>query len=112
MSAPLHPNAAPWPDGHEPTDFQLAVIEAVSALDPGDLVAFGDLAEELGRPGGGQAIANVLRGVPDLPWWRVVPAEGRLYRDLAPAQAPLLEAEGHRIDEHRRIHPAGPPPGL
>jgi methylated-DNA-protein-cysteine methyltransferase-like protein len=106
VSAPLHPNAAPWPDDHEPTEFQRAVIKAVSALQPGELVSFGELAQELGRPGGGQAVANVLRAVPDLPWWRVVPAEGRIYRDLAPRQIPLLQAEGHRIDEHGRVHPA------
>lgn len=100
-----HPNAAPWPDGHRPTPFQQAVVDAVGALGPGDLVTFGELAVELGRPGGGQAVANVLRGVPDLPWWRVVPAEGRLYRDLVGIQAPLLEAEGHAVDEHRRVHP-------
>lgn len=100
-----HPNAAPWPDDHEPTAFQRAVIDAVEALAPGDLATFGEIAEELGRPGGGQAVANVLRGVPELPWWRVVPAEGRLYRDLVAVQAPLLEAEGHRVDEHRRIRP-------
>lgn len=101
-----HPNAAPWPDDHEPTAFQRDVIRAVAALRPGELVTFGELAIEVGRPGGGQAVANVLRGVPDLPWWRVVPAEGRLYRDLAAVQAPLLEAEGHVVDEHRRVHPA------
>ena len=105
MSAP-HPNAAPWPDDHEATPFQRAVVDAVSSLRPGELVTFGELAEELGRPGGGQAVANVLRGVPELPWWRVVPAGGRLYRDLVAVQAPLLRAEGHRVDEHRRLHPA------
>jgi|GEM_PF-3871339 hypothetical protein len=36
------------------------------------------------------------------------PAEGRLYRTHAPTQAPLLAAEGHRVDEHRRVHPAAP----
>ena len=101
-----HPNAAPWPPDHRPTDFQQAVIDAVTALRPGDLVTFGELAIELGRPGGGQAVANVLRGVPELPWWRVVPSEGRLYRDLVDAQRPLLEREGHHVDEHRRVHPA------
>lgn len=101
-----HPNAAPWPPDHVPTVFQRDVIDAVSALRPGDLVTFGELAIELDRPGGGQAVANVLRGVPDLPWWRVVPAEGRLYRDLVAVQGPLLEREGHRVDEHRRVHPA------
>jgi methylated-DNA-protein-cysteine methyltransferase-like protein len=104
-AGPPHPNAAPWRDGHEPTAFQRAVIDAVAALRPGELVTFGELAEELGRPGGGQAVANVLRAVPDLPWWRVVPAEGRLYRDLVAVQAPLLSAEGFVVDEHRRVHP-------
>lgn len=81
------------------------MVEAVRGLAPGDLVTYGELAEELGRPGSGQAVANVLRSASGLPWWRVVPAEGRLYRSHAPVQAPLLEAEGHRVDGHRRVHP-------
>jgi methylated-DNA-protein-cysteine methyltransferase-like protein len=105
LSHPPPPNAAPWPDDHEPTEFQRAVVEAVTALEAGELVTYGELAEELGRPGGGQAVANVLRSVPDLPWWRVVPSDGRLYCSHAPVQAPLLEAEGHHIDEHRRFRP-------
>lgn len=104
------PNVAPWPDDHEPTPFQRAVVDAVRALVPGDLVSYRELAEELGRPGAGQAVANVLRSAPDLPWWRVLPADGRLYRTHLPTQGPLLEAEGHFIDEHRRVHPAVPSP--
>lgn len=106
---PLPPGAAPWPDDHEPTEFQLAVVELVSGLGEGELVTYGEIADELGRPGAGQAVANVLRGVPDLPWWRVIPGEGRLYRTHAPVQAPLLRAEGHTVDEHRRVHPAPGP---
>ena len=81
------------------------MIEVVAALRPGELATYGELAEEIGRPGSGQAVANVLRAAPDLPWWRVIPAEGRLYRTHAPIQAPLLVSEGHRIDHHRRVHP-------
>ena len=99
----LPPNGAPWPEGHEPTAFQQAVIAAVAELREGELATYGELAEELGRPGGGQAVANVLRSAPGLPWWRVVPAGGRLYCSHAPAQAPLLEAEGHLVDENRRV---------
>lgn len=106
MSAPLPPNAAPWPDDHEPTAFQRAVIDVVAALAPGELVTYGELAESLGRPGGAQAVSNVLRSVPGLPWWRVVPAGGRLYCSHVPVQAELLEAEGHEVDDHRRVHPA------
>ena len=76
----------------------------MSELQPGDIVSYGELAEAIGRPGSGQAVANVLRAAPDLPWWRVIPADGRLYRTHAPTQAPLLEGEGHTIDEHRRVH--------
>jgi methylated-DNA-protein-cysteine methyltransferase-like protein len=106
VTAPPPPHAKPWPDDHELTAFERAVVRAASELQPGDLVTYGELAEEIGRPGSGQAVANVLRAAPDLPWWRVIPSDGRLYRTHAPSQAPLLEAEGHRIDEHRRVHPA------
>ena len=105
-SSPLPPRAALWPQDHQPTPFQREVIRAVRRLLPGDLVTYGGLAEEIGRPGGGQAVANVLRRAPGLPWWRVVPAGGRLYCTHAPLQAPLLEAEGHVVDDDRRVHRA------
>jgi methylated-DNA-protein-cysteine methyltransferase related protein len=101
---PPPPNAAPWPDDHEPTPFQRDVIAAVLRLAPGDLATYGELAEEIGRPGSAQAVSNVLRGVPGLPWWRVVPSDGRIYCTHLRTQAPLLEAEGHVVDEHRRVH--------
>jgi alkylated DNA nucleotide flippase Atl1 len=100
---PPPPNVAPWPDDHELTLFQRAVVDAVAALAPGEVVTYGEIAEEIGRPGSGQAVGNVLRAAPDLPWWRVVPADGRLYRSHAPTQRPLLEAEGHRVID-RRVH--------
>ena len=104
----MAPGAAPWPDDHVPTEFQLAVIEVVGALAEGELATYGEVAEEVGRRGAGQAVANVLRGAPDLPWWRVIPGDGRLYRTHAPTQADLLRAEGHSVDENRRVR-ARPP---
>ena len=95
------------------------MIDAVGALRPGEVATYGEIAEEVGRPGSGQAVANVLRAVPDLPWWRVVPTGGHLYRTHAAVQAPLLEAEGHRIEDqrlvtgadhpHREVGPLGAP---
>jgi alkylated DNA nucleotide flippase Atl1 len=108
-SAPPPPRARPWPDDHVLTAFEQAVVDAVGELQPGDIATYGEVAEEIGRPGSGQAVANVLRAAPDLPWWRVIPADGRLYRTHAPSQGPLLTAEGHRIDEHRRVHPPARP---
>ena len=79
------------------------MIDAVLALDTGDLVTYGELAELIGRPGASQAVANVLRSAPGLPWWRVTPSDGRLYCSHAPVQQPLLEAEGHTVDRERRV---------
>lgn len=61
MSPPLHPRATPWPDDHEPTPFQRAVMEATTSLAPGELATYGELAEEAGHPGAQQAVGNVLR---------------------------------------------------
>jgi methylated-DNA-protein-cysteine methyltransferase-like protein len=83
------------------------VIDAVLDLEPGDLVTYRELAEQIDRPGASQAVANVLRSAPGLPWWRVTPSDGRLYRTHAPTQQPLLEAEGHTVDADRRVT-AGP----
>ncbi|HKJ55572.1 MAG TPA: MGMT family protein [Nitriliruptoraceae bacterium] len=100
---PLPPGGAPTPPSSL-TSFQAAVVQVVAALEPGDLAGYAEVAREAGHPGAGQAVANVLRTVPGLPWWRVVPASGRLYRTHAPVQQPLLEAEGHCFDD-RRITP-------
>ena len=89
------------------TAFQREVAEVVSGLRAGELVTYGEVALESGHPGAGQAVANVLRRVPGLPWWRVLPAGGRLYRQHREVAEPLLEAEGHMVDEAGRVHVVG-----
>ncbi len=93
-----------FPDPPETmTCFQRAVVDVVAALEPGEVVTYTEVALEAGHPGSAQAVANVLRRVPDLPWWRVVPISGRLYVSHAPAQRPLLEAEGVTVDADRTV---------
>jgi methylated-DNA-protein-cysteine methyltransferase related protein len=107
MSTPPPPPLPPGGHPHPPealTPFQRAVVAVVVALEPGEVVTYSEVALEAGHPGAGQAVANVLRRVPDLPWWRVVPSSGRLYRTHAPLQRPLLEAEGVTVDDDRRVH--------
>lgn len=98
--------------GHaEPPDrltaFQREVAEVVAGLRAGELVTYGEVALESGHPGAGQAVANVLRRVPGLPWWRVLPSNGRLYRQHREVAEPLLRAEGHLIDADGRVGGAG-----
>lgn len=80
-------------------------MEVVATLGPGDVLTYGEVALEAGHPGAAQAVASVLRTVPDLPWWRVVPTTGRLYRTHAAVQRPLLEADGVRVGDDRHVHP-------
>jgi methylated-DNA-protein-cysteine methyltransferase related protein len=102
VPADLPPGGHPEPPD-ELTDFQRAVVEVVRDLRPGEVVTYAEVALETGHPGSAQAVANVLRRVPGLPWWRVVPSTGRIYRTHAPTQIPLLRAEGVHVDDHRRI---------
>lgn len=101
-AAPLVPGGSPHPPDRL-TPFQRDVVELVEGLGPGEIVTYAEIALEVGRPGAAQAVAGVLRQVPDLPWWRVVPSTGRLYRTHAPTQARLLAAEGVTIDAHGRV---------
>ncbi len=100
---PLPPGGHPEPPDRL-TPFQQHVAAVVEALAPGEVLTYAEVALEAGHPGSAQAVANVLRRVPGLPWWRVIPSEGRLYRTHAPTQAPLLEADGVPVDEDRHVH--------
>ncbi len=97
----MPPRAHPWPEDHEPTEFQAAVVAVVAGLGPGELATYGEVAEEVGRPGAGQAVSNVLRSAPDLPWWRVVNAAGRLVPGHEAEQAARLAEEGVAVDVER-----------
>ncbi|MFA9444333.1 MGMT family protein [Egicoccus sp. AB-alg6-2] len=104
-------DAPPLPPGGHPdppdrlTPFQQAVVALVRDLAPGEVVTYADVAAEIGRPGSAQAVANVLRRVPGLPWWRVIPSTGRVYRTHADVQIPLLRAEGVEVDDGRHVAP-------
>lgn len=100
----MPPGGFPDPPS-DPTPFQRAVIEVVAGLERGEVMTYAEVAAEAGHPGSAQAVANVLRRVPDLPWWRVIPSTGRLYRTHRPSQQPLLESEGVEIDEEGRVRP-------
>ena len=67
----------------------------LSALEPGEIVTYGEVAREAGFPGAARAVGTLLsRGDSSLPWWRVVTANGRLVPGGEREQARLLRAEG------------------
>lgn len=86
--------------------FERAVIDAVRNLRRGEVASYGEIAQDAGFSGAARAVGNVLSAGADVPWWRVVRADGRLVSPSAEKQARLLRAEGVRIIdgkvEHRR----------
>lgn len=91
------------------TPFRRRVHAVVTGLSPGEVVTYGEVAVEAGHPGAARAVGSALRGVGDaLPWWRVVPASGRLVEHLAPRQSLLLRAEGVTVVDGRVRAPDDP----
>lgn len=82
-------------------DFETEVCNVLTALQPGEVVTYGEVAAEAGFPGAARAVGNVLRKSDGLPWWRVVNAAGRLVPGHIPRQAELLRSEGVTVKNGR-----------
>lgn len=83
-------------------EFPEAVERAVRALRPGEVASYGEIAEDVGRPGAARAVGNVLAHCDStLPWWRVVQANGRMARGKEEDQARRLQAEGVDVRDGR-----------
>ncbi|NLG49161.1 MAG: methylated-DNA--[protein]-cysteine S-methyltransferase [Chloroflexi bacterium] len=84
------------------------VHRLVGQVPRGRVVTYGQIAQALGRPHGARAVGWAMRQCPDdLPWHRVVNAQGRIslrgmyaHCDL---QRALLEEEGVIFDPADRI---------
>ena len=77
------------------TDFEDAVLEVITSLDHGEVVTYGEVADQAGFPGAARAVGTVLRNCDgDVPWWRVVGAGGLIRTPGKERQADLLKSEG------------------
>jgi methylated-DNA-protein-cysteine methyltransferase-like protein len=83
------------------TSFFDEVYRVVAMIPPGRVATYGQIAAYLGNPRGARTVGWALHSTPagmDLPWHRVINAQGRIggppdgYR--AREQRALLEAEG------------------
>jgi methylated-DNA-protein-cysteine methyltransferase-like protein len=74
--------------------FTEAVIEVLDRLQPGEVMAYGEVAAEAGYPGAARAVGNLLRMTPGVPWWRIVTATGRLVPGHETEHAARLRSEG------------------
>ncbi|GMQ85494.1 MAG: hypothetical protein BMS9Abin07_1060 [Acidimicrobiia bacterium] len=85
------------------TDFTGAVSDVLERLGPGDVMSYGEIAEEAGYPGAARAVGNLLAITPGLPWWRVVAQSGRLAPGHERRQTELLRSEGVTVRRGRVI---------
>ena len=82
-------------------DFGEEVGRVLEQLVPGEVVSYGEVAEEAGFPGAARAVGNLVRSTPGLPWWRVVAGSGRLAPGLEQRQTELLRSEGITVVDGR-----------
>jgi len=75
-------------------NFEDKIREILLGLAPGEVVTYGEVAAQAGRPGAARAVGNYLRKSTGLPWWRVVASSGRLVPGLEERHAELLRSEG------------------
>jgi methylated-DNA-protein-cysteine methyltransferase-like protein len=85
------------------TEFERRVTEVLAALRPGDVVTYGEVAEEAGFPGAARAVGTLLKHSDGLPWWRVVAAGGRLASAQPAEQARRLREEGVAVTPDHRV---------
>ncbi len=90
----------PADDGGD--DLETAVEKVLLALEPGEVVTYGEVATEAGYPGRARAVGRILATSGGAyPWWRVVNASGRLVPGHEEEHARRLAAEGVELRNGR-----------
>jgi methylated-DNA-protein-cysteine methyltransferase-like protein len=78
-------------------------VAALRRLRPGEVVTYGEIAEEVGHPGAARAVGNVVASSEGLPWWRVVTSTGRLVPGHEEVQGRRLREEGVEVRGRRVV---------
>ena len=93
------------------TPFDQRVWQAVQRIPPGQLATYGQIAELIGASGCARQVGWALRRLPlpsEVPWHRVVNAQGRISMTLSREgsdwlQRQLLISEGIPVDGEGRL---------
>ena len=84
------------------TTFEAAVHAVLAAVPVGEVITYGEVAAEAGRPGAARAVGRIMAtSGGDLPWWRVIAADGRLAPGTETEQRRRLTAEGVDVGDRR-----------
>lgn len=78
-----------------PEDRNERILAVIRSLREGEVVTYGEIADDAGFPKLSRLVGRLLATVDDdLPWWRVVNSEGRLVPGHEREQVALLKREG------------------
>src|SRR3954468_3730751 len=77
------------------------ILAVIRSLREGEVVTYGDIAEDAGFPKMSRLVGRLLATVDDLPWWRVVNSSGRLVPGHEREQKALLRGEGVTCEKGR-----------
>ena len=70
------------------------IIDVLMSLGEGEVTTYGDIADVAGYPKQSRLVGRILRETTeDVPWWRVVNAQGRIRTGNPARQAELLQEE-------------------
>jgi methylated-DNA-protein-cysteine methyltransferase related protein len=84
------------------TPWEQAIDRVLRSLEPGEVVTYGEVALEAGRPGAARSVGTFLASSGGAYcWWRVVNASGRLVPGHEAEQAERLRREGVVVDDER-----------
>lgn len=90
----------------ELTEFEADVIDVVASLGRGEIVTYGEIAAEVGKPGAARAVGSTLRRYgSDVAWWRVVAANGRLVPGNEVEHTKRLKSEGVAVKNGKVVMP-------
>ena len=91
--------------------FSEKVLALALAIPPGRVTTYGRIARKAGSGGmAAQSVSGILsraeeRGVKDIPWHRIVYADGRVWlnEQCTPKRMALYKKEGIKIDKNGKI---------
>ncbi len=89
------------------TELDHRIADVLLGLQPGDVVTYGEVAAEAGRPGASRAVGRFLGRHEGFPWWRVVNAKGRLVPGHEARQTKLLAGEGVSVANGHVVFTSG-----
>jgi methylated-DNA-protein-cysteine methyltransferase related protein len=71
------------------------IVDVMMSLGEGEVTTYGDIADVAGYPRNARFVGRILATTDaDVPWWRVVAADGRLRANDTRLQTRLLRDEG------------------